>query len=385
MVCIMKKERIKNGLFYISYFLMVFLTMFSRVQIIEQHYKIIELVSLCLLAFTSILQSVNLKRKELLIVFLIFIATFISYIFCGDSIILKLFLIIYSSKNLNFDEFIKKDLYVKLIFFMIVVFLHLKGLTNDYIMIRSDGTIRSSMGFSHPNIFGLYIFMFCMELVYLKREKLKFYDYIIIIGSLFIIYNYSDSRASIISIIILIIFLSIKTFLVKYVFPIKFVKSLVKNSFLVFTLITCVITLLYNKNYEIGQFINRITSNRISSICYFLDNYGVGLFGKELYLVSTEEASQSNITAYILDNCYFNLLIKYGIIVFLIIFLAMRKVFERLYHYKNFDLVIVFLVLLVYGLMENSTFKISYTPFLLYFGNVLYSKKESDSNEQSKK
>ena len=57
--------------------------------------------------------------------------------------------------------------------------------------------------------------------------------------------------------------------------------------------------------------------------------------------------------------------------------------FERLYNYKKFSLIIIFLILLVYGLMENSIFKITYTPFLLYFGNVLYSKKESDENEES--
>ena len=128
---------------------------------------------------------------------------------------------------------------------------------------------------------------------------------------------------------------------------------------------------------------NTIISNRISSICYFLDNYGINLFGKKLYLVSTEKSVLLSIKAYILDNCYFNLLIKYGAIIFLIIFLITRKMFERLYNYKKFSLIIIFLILLVYGLMENSIFKITYTPFLLYFGNVLYSKKESDENEES--
>lgn len=379
----MNKEKIKNILFYMAYFLMIFLSMFSRVPIIEENYKIIESISLGLLVFTSILQIHKLKSNELMIMILIMLLALISYIFSDDSIVLKLFLVIYSSKTLDFNDFIKKDLYVKLIFFIIVIILHFNGLTTDYIMYRSDGTMRSSMGFSHPNIFGLYIFMFCMELVYLKRNKLKLYDYVMIICLLLVIYNYSDSRASIISLVLLITLLLTKNFLIKYVFSRKVIKFFVQNSFLIFTIITYIATILYSNNYEIGKIMNTITSNRISSICYFLDNYGINLFGKKLYLVSTEKSVLLSIKAYILDNCYFNLLIKYGAIIFLIIFLITRKMFERLYNYKKFSLIIIFLILLVYGLMENSIFKITYTPFLLYFGNVLYSKKESDENEES--
>lgn len=379
----MNKEKIKNILFYMAYFLMIFLSMFSRVPIIEENYKIIESISLGLLVFTSILQIHKLKSNELMIMILIMLLALISYIFSDDSIVLKLFLVIYSSKTLDFNDFIKKDLYVKLIFFIIVIILHFNGLTTDYIMYRSDGTMRSSMGFSHPNIFGLYIFMFCMELVYLKRNKLKLYDYVMIICLLLVIYNYSDSRASIISLVLLITLLLTKNFLIKYVFSRKVIKFFVQNSFLIFTIITYIATILYSNNYGIGKIMNTITSNRISSICYFLDNYGINLFGKKLYLVSTEKSVLLSIKAYILDNCYFNLLIKYGAIMFLIIFLITRKVFERLYNYKKFSLIIIFLILLVYGLMENSIFKITYTPFLLYFGNVLYSKKESDENEES--
>ena len=379
----MNKEKIKNILFYMAYFLMIFLSMFSRVPIIEENYKIIESISLGLLVFTSILQIHKLKSNELMIMILIMLLALISYIFSDDSIVLKLFLVIYSSKTLDFNDFIKKDLYVKLIFFIIVIILHFNGLTTDYIMYRSDGTMRSSMGFSHPNIFGLYIFMFCMELVYLKRNKLKLYDYVMIICLLLVIYNYSDSRASIISLVLLITLLLTKNFLIKYVFSRKVIKFFVQNSFLIFTIITYIATILYSNNYEIGKIMNTITSNRITSICYFLDNYGINLFGKKLYLVSTEKSVLLSIKAYILDNCYFNLLIKYGAIIFLIIFLITRKMFERLYNYKKVSLIIIFLILLVYGLMENSIFKITYTPFLLYFGNVLYSKKESDENEES--
>ncbi len=377
----MNKEKIKNILFYMAYFLMIFLSMFSRIPIIEENYKMIESISLGLLIFTAILQSHKLKNKELMIMILIMLAVLMSYVFSGDPIILKLFLVIYSSKSLDFNDFIKKDLYVKLIFFIIVIILHFNGLTVDYIMYRSDGTMRNSMGFSHPNIFGLYIFMFCMELVYLKRNKLKLYDYAIVICLLLVIYNYSDSRASIVSLVLLIILLLTKNFLIKYVFSRKVTKFFVQNSFLIFTIITYIATILYSNNYGIGKIMNTITSNRISSICYFLDNYGINLFGKKLYLVSTEKSVLLNIKAYILDNCYFNLLIKHGAIIFLIIFLITRKMFEKLYHSKKFSLIIIFLVLLVYGLMENSIFKITYTPFLLYFGNVLYSKKESDKYE----
>lgn len=380
----MTRRKINEYLFYISYTLILITTMFTRVSIISKLYTYIDLLSLLIIFINCILASDKFTRKDLLIFFLILTISFISYYVCDSNFIFKLFLIIYSARNLNFDECVKKDFKIKLLLFISVVALHFLGLTNDYIMIRSDGTIRNSMGFSHPNIFGIYILMLCLEYVYIHDFKSNKTQYFILVVLIFIVNYFANSRASMLVMLLMLLTCIFKKTIFYLLENKKWIKKIATNSFLILSIFTLFLTVLYQQGSDVGIEINKLTSNRISSISQFYNKYGLHLFGSKLTLVSTEVATLTRKQAYILDNSYANLIIQYGVLIYIIIGIFFKKSFNKMYNDKNYSLMLVFILLLIYGIMENSILKISYNFFLIYFCELFHKKEKSvEKDEQA--
>ena len=158
----------------------------------------------------------------------------------------------------------------------------------------------------------------------------------------------------------------------------KSIKFISKHLIVLLSLLTLFFVIIYRNNNNLGIMINKITSNRIYSINEFYINYGIHLFGNKLVLVSTEMSVLLNTQAYILDNCYANLIIQYGIFVYIMICMFFEKAFKKMYSEKDYSLVLIFILLLIYGVIENSILKISYNIFLLYFSKIIYIEDEGE-------
>ena len=112
--------------------------------------------------------SIILQYKKIdfkiLPVFLFIILSLLSFYYSKDNLPLMLCLVLLASRNIDFEDFIFKDFYFKFCLIMFVLLMHFAGLTNDYIVYRNIDSVRSSMGFSHPNTFGFYLMILCFDL-----------------------------------------------------------------------------------------------------------------------------------------------------------------------------------------------------------------------------
>ncbi len=374
------KMQLNNVLFWISYILIIACSMFSRIIFLKPYMHILDIISIPILLLCFFLSLNGLPKKRVLIYLLIILISFISYYICRDATIFKLVLLLFSSKNIEFNKFIATDLKIKLFFIAIVLCCHYLGLTNDYIMLRSDGLIRNSVGFSHPNVFGMYILMTCMEFVYFKKGKIKLHHFILLSLIIFFIDYFSNSRTSIVVLIIFMLYLLSKK-IVDKILDNRNIQFLIKRLFLILTVLVISITYLYSINNHFGIVVNNVTSNRIYSIYYFLKTYGIHLFGSKLYLVSSEMAQLNGIKSFILDNSFMNVMIQYGLCVYVILYFLFKKTFHKLFQDNNKILIVIFIILMIYGIMETGTIKIIYNPFLLYFSNILFMK-DSDKVEK---
>ena len=370
------KIKVNELLFWIAYGLLLITTMFSRVEIVSKYSNILDGLSLIVLMISCAFNFKTITKKELFFFPFIFILLFISYRVSHSSFIFKMFLFIYSSKALSFDHSVKIDFKIRLFFFLTILLLHFLGFTNDYITVRPDGTMRNSMGFSHPNIFGFYIIILCLEFLYLKNFKVDFKGITILILLTLLIDYFADSRAStVIMILIILISLFHKNF-VSILSKQNSKHLIIRNLVLFLSFFTLMIVAMYRNYSDFAIFVNKLTTNRIWSISLFYNKYGIHLFGSQLTLVSTETAALLNTKAYILDSCYANLIIQYGLFVYVIVCVLFRKGFDRLFASKNYNLILIFVLLLFYGLVENSILKISYNFFLLYFAELIRHNKE---------
>lgn len=355
---------------YSAYVLFLFYWMFSSVKGLD-NIRIFS-IKMCyvVLVISCILKMLKMRKKELLIALICISISAISYAIVDSNYILLIMLFCISLKNIDFNHFVKLDFVLKIIFLLIIVSLFYLGFTENYYLYRSDEIIRKSMGFSHPNVFGTYIFSICSEFIYLYyNHKQKALKYIVMLVLGIVVWYFCNSRTAIFGITLLafIAFLYDKGIISKLMKNKKII-SMVKTSFVLFTLITFLFVLLYNQRNTVALKINNLVSNRLYMASYYTQKYDVNLFGTDIELLGTKQATEENkkSKARILDNSYAMIILNYGMAVYAMLVYLYYQSNKRAIQEKNYILVFIMLLFCIYGLMENVLIFLQYNVFLLY-------------------
>lgn len=368
----MKKYIIsKNILFYFALILYEFSSMFSNVYFFNKHVELVINISIFLLLINFIINSKTYSLKSIIILLLLLVFFAINSFIIGDKRMLILLLFCISYKNINFKKLLAFNWKFQLFLFMIVILLYNLGLTDNYIMYRENGTIRSSMGFSHPNVFGVYIFSIFCQLIYCKYNDIRLtYLLPLVLLLTFTISYFSDSRGSSYSIILLYLFLI-------YIKKKKTININKNNKILylmpiIFSLLSIVIAANYDRNNTLMVKTNIKLSGRISAAHLIMEKYDYKIFGQKLDLVSTKEAIKEGKQALVLDNSYIKLIYQYGLIVYGIFMLFYCISIKKTIKNKNYILTCILLLYLIRGLTENIMFNFYGNIFLLIFSTILY-------------
>ncbi len=372
----MKKILLSRFLFYLSYVLIVIYYMCGQIKFLyEINHFIYPLVAIILIVLILI-QSFKYTLKSLVLMFISIIVFFISYKNSQNSALFMTLLFILTSKNIEIDNFIKFDFKLKLYLFLFVIILYSFGMTNVVLKYRDDGTIRYALGFGHPNVLGAILFSMCssLSLINYKKKNIKVYLFLFI--SFLICTFVCDSRASQFGIVIL--------FLLLIIMP-KIENNKIFNKIIPFLpavllTISYMSAILYTEKSDFIIKLNDLTSTRIKCSSEFLDYYGVNLFGHHFEYYGMWD-KRSYLT--VLDNSYMNMLLQFGLAPIIVImsslFITMKKAIKA----HKYAIIICFISLLFYGLMENYAYMIGYNAILIYMSCLIYEKKGKDEDEEN--
>ena len=189
-------------LFWIGYFLIVFSEMFINVKIVCNYTEIITITGLLFLIVYMLFLSKYYTKKDFWLMILLFGMSIYTYFICRDFTIIKFLILVYCLKNISFDRLIKKDFYIKISLFVILILLSILGLCN-VISFNRGTTIRYTLGFIHPNTAGFYIMLLVFEYMYIYKEKKSINKMSIIIIGICINSLLTDSRSSVLALILL--------------------------------------------------------------------------------------------------------------------------------------------------------------------------------------
>lgn len=229
------------------------------------------------------------------------------------------------------------------------------------------------MGFSHPNVFGTFVLSIMSEYIYLKYRKLNILDVAIIVIVIWIIGYYADSRTSQMCLGILIIFsLFVRKNEKKFG---KKINNVISNTFFICAAISFISAFLYSRNNWLMIKINEIITGRLNFIVQFFKEYKISAFGNEIIIIGTKLSSETGLKPWILDNAYSLILLRYGIITFLMLGVYLNLFFKKAYENKEYIIILIMLVFLLFGLLESGIVKVEYNIFWLYFSKLLYDKK----------
>ena len=135
---------------------------------------LISIIVTVLLFFLILLQEEKYKKQEFLKLLFLLILSIISYCVSKCNYILMSFLFVIACKKIDVKKVIKFDIKLKSLLIIITIIFYKIGLAENIIMYRENGTIRNSLGFSHPNSLGAFLFAICLDItqnfIYIKNS-----------------------------------------------------------------------------------------------------------------------------------------------------------------------------------------------------------------------
>lgn len=285
---------------------------------------------------------------------------------------MSLTLFVIAAKNEKLEDVIRIIYKASLFMIPIIILLSLTGIIENYIVYR--GAIpRYSMGFNHPNYLGRRIYVLIACRFYLRFQKLKWSDYLLAAVAVAFCYIVPNSMTATLLLTLLIIL----TLAYKVAQKVN-----VERTFLyvlIFFAVVCnVVSLILGSidlsRYPVLSLLDTSLHGRFSTGYVALKTYGVNLFGHEVYTYKAAKDLGLSLNKYIyfLDNSYYNILYRYGLVVYI--------GFSCFYFYnmvlqtrkKNAILVIFLFIIALYAIEETELYNLSTNVFLLSFADVMY-------------
>lgn len=258
------------------------------------------------------------------------------------------FYLVIISKGIKQKNRIFYFLLINIFFYIITIFLDWLGLTQNIFFYREtiEGIMeRNDLGFGHPNtaMMSLLPIFFSMYYLWYDKNKIKIIGIMLICTQ--ILYMLTNSRTGYILVLIFLFFILIKD---KYLYRLRY---FIYGE--IFFLLYFSIELSSNLKFTIY---NKLLSGRFWLFDYYLTNQEITLFGnksiKSLYKI------------FPLDNTYIRILIEHGIIGLVISVYLILYTFKLLYNYKDYKAIRIFMITLIFGVVEGQA--------LYYYFNVIY-------------
>lgn len=337
-------NRISEKFFWagiISYFVYSWIYI-SQMGAVYNYTKLLYL-SICLLVIKIILSKFSIV--EFLVNFLIIIMAIICSYKIGDITYAMNFLILCSMKNMDFRKTIKLILFIITI---VVSGLIVWVLLNDFesiITVRNFGRgmveTRFRFAWWHANRMHFVFFMLISLFLYCYNKKCRWWVYtFLIIFNVELLYLTRSRTGFICTLVTIILFMTLRYFPQIYKYKAcLFAIFLIELGSIIGSLFSMVAI---DLNYPVWRQLNQLTTGRIWIAHDWYNQVGIKWFG-------------SAMDGLIPDLGVCRILLNYGIIVFIIFFILSLMATYILYKDKDYEMLLLLLVTMIYFTFEACT------------------------------
>lgn len=271
------------------------------------------------------------------------------------------------SRNINHKLIIKISFLLLLIGLIVVISFSLLGIIPNLKYGRSDNTnlVRYSMGTAFPTVFGSFIFFIVLQYTYLK-EKLNFKDLFFVAFLAVVTHYLTDNR---LVTVLLALFIITQVLIMNDSITNKFENNYVKNTWILIYFLPLIVILFLSLTYDdsstIYMKINSLLSGRLNLSHRGFTEFGTSLLGQELPIVGFGGVEKQVENYFYLDTLTVDILIKNGLLIFLIYIFYNVKAITFALKNNKIQLAIILSLIILYDTIDNKSVYIAYNSFPL--------------------
>ncbi|MDO5444071.1 MAG: hypothetical protein Q4F31_00430 [Eubacteriales bacterium] len=289
------------------------------------------------------------------------------YITARGSLFFDLFyswILLWASENVEFKKIVKISA-VMLSVYLPLTFIACKvGILDEVHGIFRNGIERKGFGFQHPNHMAFRVFSLLICLCFLLKDKRNPAVYLFSAISLYVLWNYQNSRASCGCILIMTLLFSLRFFFYRmntrrqrFVLFSFVVGAILVNILMVF------LTLTY-KGSGVYQALNRALSDRLLFGNEAFQENGLSVFGQRIFLTMSERKAAGLAGQIIIDCAYMNILLRGGILTYVGFSMAYAYGMIKYAKANDFLKVSILFVMACFGAIELDLYQVSANIFL---------------------
>lgn len=328
------------------------------IKLIVQRYDLIRLILISAIAFFLLFSAVRSHDKTALWTFLFIIsAQNVDWKTVGWSGISATSSIILLDASANF-----------------------MGRSVEYIDSRDLHDLRFSLGFSHPNLTALFVFLFVMSVYLIWRKHIVLVG-LTILGALAIIVILLRSRTEVIGLLVLLLLLPLN-YLQKRCPRSRFLRF-INYCICIGCDLICIISFLasyyFEKNSSVFLILDKLFSGRLDLLHGYLHGGGLTLFGRTYSDFSTGMVNSfGSEVSFLADNFYVRSILLYGVIVGGIVVISFLVIQWELAKNNSEDFY-PFSVPLIMGIAESLALFADKNLMIFVFSRALYKGLEQES------
>jgi len=343
----------------------------------------VNVVVLMLLMLQIVRLARTYSKRELFLIAGISVPIVIAAFLSGNKSLLAAWMFLAAAKNEDMDRALHMA-YRMLLFGIPAVFLLcFFGFIEDNVLIMRQ-VQRYSLGFVHPNTLGMRIFQLILCHCYIHRERLGVIHYLSVVFAVLFVYKFPNSQTVCICLLFFLFLLLLSRFLSgrkRNLWGI-YAKCLVAGAVLA-NVASLFLSFFDVSRNPVLAHLNVWMSSRFACANRVWALYGVSFLGQKIY-VSEEERKLAGITEKLwLDNAYMSILLRHGIVTFLLFSIGYVWLMKYAAAQKKYMLLTVLFLFAVYGIMETGMYAIGQNLFLLFFADLIYRKGDGGCYEKN--
>lgn len=307
-------------------------------------------------------QSNLVLTKFILLLSLIMVLSF----FSGSRAIVQILIIMFALSDIKFEKIARYILCIISPIIFIIIALSLAHIIPDYTAMRG-GTLRHSLGFVYATFPSIMVFSLSLLGLYQCRKtsyQNKVIIYIAVLVINYIIYVLTDTRTGL---ALIVFYIAYDLLMNKINIFKKILSVLVTKLFILLTLLSMFIAVIYNpSNPLLNQLNNRLSLRPELWHSATITN-NIPLFGQKLHDYDQKkhtlaQARQGKVV--LIDNSYLSLLLSHGIIMYLLIYSYFSLVGKTLRKNLNYSGLLVFMIIYIHSFINPDLLVIKYNFFL---------------------
>ncbi len=306
------------------------------------------------------------KKEEIIAGLVILVIFLIPYFLFDYAQPFWFAIFIFCAHNIDYKKLVKVYVLASITLFLIIFVSSCTGILEDTLFYRSNGIVRHGFGFIYTTWPPTHLFFLTACWAWLREEHISYYE-IGLVG-VFAVFSYvfCHARTSVISISLIFAFLlwakirSQKSQNHKYLMtkPLQIGCIL---SYPIIALVMTIVSVFYSDDNPVLNLINRLISGRLVLGQTGFNRFDILPFG-QLIEMNTEPPKEY----FFLDCSYINILLRYGLLVFLgVMFICLYMCFRQC-EKKRFIRLGLLAIVAIKISMEYHIMEIDHTPILLY-------------------